>query len=195
MDNLCSEDQDAVSRLKQGDLAALDGLVKRYQVWAVHAAYAIVLDRSLAEDIAQTAFLKVAEKIHQFEEGRPFAPWFFRIIANDAIKAARKKKSLLSLEEQSEESIAQLANQLIDPSFRPEQLLEAKQTRQDILQAIQRLSPEQRAVVVMRYFLGMSEADMVTKLDRPSSTIKWWLREARNHLRTLLRSSQAEDSR
>jgi len=74
MENPCMEDQIAISRIKQGDLSALEPLVKRYQVQAVHAAYALVYDRALAEDIAQAAFLKVVESIHQFDQERPFAP-------------------------------------------------------------------------------------------------------------------------
>jgi DNA-directed RNA polymerase specialized sigma24 family protein len=56
-----------------------------------------------------------------------------------------------------------------------------------ILNAVQTLPPAQRLVVVMRYFLEMSEADMSTNMDRPLSTIKWWLRDARKRLYDLMR--------
>jgi DNA-directed RNA polymerase specialized sigma subunit, sigma24 homolog len=95
--------------------------------------------------------------------------------------------------EESDEPVAQLVKWLIDPGIKPEQMLEEKEARQNILKAIQTLSPEQRAVVVMRYFLEMSEADMVVKMDRPLSTVKWWLREARNRLRSLIGSSPMEE--
>jgi RNA polymerase sigma-70 factor (ECF subfamily) len=193
MENPCMDDLIAISRIKQGDVSALDTLVERYQVPAVQAAYAIVYDRALAEDIAQTAFLKVMERVHQFTEARPFAPWFFRIVVNDSIKAAKKQKNTFSLDRASDESMAQLAKWLVDPGIRPEQVLEDKEIRLNILQAIQTLSPEQRAVVVMRYFLDMSEADMVTKMDRPLSTVKWWLREARNRLRSMIGASPMEE--
>jgi RNA polymerase sigma-70 factor, ECF subfamily len=184
------DDQKAISRLKQGDLNGLEFLVNRYQVRAVHAAYLIVYDRALAEDVAQTAFVKIAERVHQFDEKRPFAPWFFRIVVNDAIKVARKQKRTVSLEEQLDESAAQLAKWLTDPALQPEQVLEHKEAHQKILRAIQNLPPEQRAVIVMRYFLDLSEADMSANMDRPLSTIKWWLREARKRLRNLVSSSQ-----
>jgi RNA polymerase sigma-70 factor (ECF subfamily) len=193
MENPCMEDQIAISRIKHGDLSALETLVKQYQVQAVQAAYAIVYDRALAEDIAQTAFIKVVERVHQFDQERPFAPWFFRIIMNDSIKAAKKQKTTFSLDNALDESTAQLAKWLVDPGIKPEQILEQKEARQSILKSIQTLSPEQRAVVVMRYFLEMSEADMVTKMDRPLSTIKWWLREARNRLRGLIGASPMEE--
>lgn len=181
------DDRIAISRVKQGDLTGLESLVNRYQVRAVHAAYLIVYDRALAEDVVRTAFLKVAERVHQFDEERPFAPWFFRIVANDALKTARKQKRSLSLEEQLDEPKAQLAQWLVDPNAQPERLLEEKETRQLILNAIQSLPPGQRVAVVMRYFLDMSEADMSANMDRPLSTIKWWLRDARKRLYDLMR--------
>src|SRR5215207_965154 len=181
------DDQIAISRLKQGDLAGLEALVNHYQVQAVHAAYLILYDRALAQDVAQTAFVKVAERVHQFDEKRPFAPWFFRIVINDALKIAIRQKRDISLEGQLDESTARLAEWLADPALQPEQLVEEREMRQNILHAIESLPPEQRAVVVMRYFLDMSEADMSEKTDRPLSTIKWWLRDARKRLYHLMR--------
>ena len=184
------KDRIAISRLKQGDLNGLETLVSRYQAQAVHAAYLIVYDRSLAEDVAQMAFVKVAERIHQFDDGRPFAPWFFRIVVNDALKLARKRKRDTSLEEELDKPTAQLAKWLADPDPQPEQWVEQQETRQIILKAIASLPPGQRAVIVMRYYLDMSMGDMSTETGRPLSTIKWWLRDARKRLRGLLGTLQ-----
>ena len=180
------DDRIAISRIKQGDLSGLEILVHRYQVRAVHAAYLILYDRVLAEDIAQTAFVKVAEHIHQFDEQRTFGPWFFRIVVNDALKAAKRQRRSVSLDEPSKLSTLKLAAWLTDPTPAPGQLVEEQEMRQQILRAVESLTPEQRAVVVMRYFLDMSEADMSNQLKRPLSTIKWWLRDARKHLRHLI---------
>ena len=189
------DDRIAISRIKQGDLNGLDLLVNRYQVRAVHAAYLVVYDRALAEDIAQSAFVKAAERIDQFDEERPFEPWFFRIVLNDAIKAAKKRRQTISLDQAPDGLTRKLAAWLTDPAPQPWQLTEQNETRQVVLKAIQSLSPEQRAVVVMRYFLEMSEAEMSTEMDRPLSTIKWWLREARKRLRHRIDSSRGfEDS-
>jgi RNA polymerase sigma-70 factor (ECF subfamily) len=180
------EDQSAISRLKQGDLDGLETLVNRYQVQAVHAAYIILYDRSLAEDVVQTAFVKVAERIHQFDDGRPFAPWFIRIVVNDALKLVRKQQRNVSLDEQLDEPTAQLAKWIMAPEQHPEQLVEQEETRQIILKAIQSLPPGQRAAIVMRYYLDMNMSDMSTKMGRPLSTIKWWLRDGRKRLRALM---------
>jgi RNA polymerase sigma-70 factor (ECF subfamily) len=187
------DDQAAISRLKQGDFNALEALVQRYQVPAVHAAYLIVRDRALAEDIAQNAFLKAAERIHQFDANRPFGPWFYRIVVNDAVKLVKRQRRNVSLDEQTDERVEQTAAWLKDPALPPEQIIEQKELREAILDAITTLAPEQRATIVMRYFLEMSEADMSAKMDRPLSTIKWWLREARRRLRGAINSSSLDE--
>jgi RNA polymerase sigma-70 factor, ECF subfamily len=183
------DDRIAISRIKQGDLNGLETLVQRYQVQAVHAAYLIVYDRALAEDVAQTAFVKAVERIHQYDDARPFAPWFVRIVVNDALKSAQKQKRHVPLDEFDEPTM-QLAERLTHPDLQPEQVVEQKQMRENILQAIQSLPPEQRATIVMHYFLDMSEADMVEKTARPLSTIKWWLRDARKRLYDLMDDSK-----
>ncbi|MCC6261659.1 MAG: RNA polymerase sigma factor [Anaerolineales bacterium] len=179
------DEQTAIARLKQGDLNGLETLVDRYQARAVRAAYLVVYDRAAAEDIAQTAFIKVAERIQQFDEALPFAPWFFRIVLNDALKLARKQKRTLPLDE-ADENAALLANWMVDPAPQPEMQLEEKQVRENLLKAIYSLPPEQRAVIVMQYYLNLSEAEMSSKMNRPLSSVKWWLRDARKRLRELI---------
>lgn len=177
------DDRIAISRIKQGDLSGLETLVERYQARAVHAAYLILYDRDLAEDVVQAAFVKVAEKIHQFDEELPFAPWFFRIVVNDAIKAAKRERQRVPLDIDEDPVTLKLAAWLTEPAPGPGQIVEEQELRQQILKAIKSLTPEQRAVIVMRYFFEMSEADMSVRLERPISTIKWWLRDARKLLR------------
>lgn len=177
-------DEIAISRLKNGDLNGLETLVNNYQVQAVHAAYLILFDRPLAEDVVQTAFVKAAKRIHQFDAGRPFGPWFYRIVVNDALKLAKKQKNSVSLDEELDETTMQFAKWLADPN--PEQLVVQKETSQIILKAIQSLPPGQRAVIVMKYFFDMRMSEMSTKMGRPLSTIKWWLRDARKRLQALM---------
>ena len=180
------DDQTAISHIKQGDLNALESLVNRYQVQAVHAAYLILSDESLAEDVVQSSFIKAAERIHQFDQQRPFAPWFFRIVINDALKLAKKTTRNISLDEQLEAPKTRLMRWLTDPYPQPEQLVEEEELRTLILDAIENLPPGQRAVIVMRYYLDMSMPDIATESERPLSTIKWWMRDARKRLQKIL---------
>jgi len=175
----------AIKRLKNGDLNGLETLVQRYQVQAVHAAYLIVKDRYLAEDIAQNAFLKAAEKIDQFNGRRAFGPWFMRIVVNAAIKVANRQKREAPLEGEDEDADAFSFHQDTGPS--PEEIVEMDETGQVVWQALERLPVEQRAAVVMRHFLEMSDVEMTAALNRPPSAIHWWLRTARSRLREMLR--------
>lgn len=181
------DDQTAITRIKQGELNGLESLVERYQARAVQAAYLIVFDQALAEDIAQTAFIKVAERINQFDEARPFEPWFYRMVVNDALKAARTQQRTVSWEPDQESGpAARIIKGLATTEPLPELQIEQDELRQSILEAVRKLPPEQRAVITMHYFLDLNQADMSTRLNRPLTTIKWWLHEARKRLRSLL---------
>ncbi|HLO27533.1 MAG TPA: sigma-70 family RNA polymerase sigma factor [Anaerolineales bacterium] len=180
------EEKLAIARLKQGDLDGMEALVRRYQVQAVSAAYLVVRDPKLAEDIVQEAFLHAAEKIDQFDESRPFGPWFLRSVINASSKAVRKQKRFIPLDRMHEAETSNIADWLIDPDPHPEQILETQETRQMVWKALGQLTAEQRAVIVMRHFLEMSEAEMTEELDRPLTTIRWRLKTARNQLRKLL---------
>ena len=156
--------------------------MQRYQVKAVHTAYLITGDIAAAEDVVQTVFLRVANKISQFDDRRPFHSWFLKIVVNDAVKETKRQQRHISLDEPAQE----LLNWLLDAGPRPEELAEASELRGAVWSALQRLAPEQRAVIVQRHFLEMSEAEMAVELQRPPSTIKWWLHTARERLKALL---------
>ncbi len=179
------EESQAITRLKQGDISGLEALVHKYQVQAVRTAYLVVRDRALAEDIVQSAFVRVYDHIGQFDAQRPFAPWFLRAVVNDAIKAATRRERQVSLEMEADDETS-LADLLVDPVPDPDDLAEASETREAIWAAMGKLAPHQRAVLVMRYYLDMSEAEMAAKLSSPPGTIKWWLHSARERLRKLL---------
>jgi RNA polymerase sigma-70 factor (ECF subfamily) len=176
------EEQQAIARLKQGDLGGLEALVKQYQALAVHTAFLIVADRALAQDIVQSAFLKAADRIDQFDAQRPFRPWFLRVVVNDSLKAARRQQRNPSLDMPSNAILAWLT----DPAPGPQELVETNELRQEVWNALRQLSPEQRAVIIQRHFLEMDEAEMVQELRRPPSTVKWRLHTARERLKALL---------
>ena len=177
-------DQQAITLLKQGNIKGLESLVQKYQAKAVQAAVLITCQRELAEDVVQDSFLKVYRKIYQFDDSRPFSPWFFRIVINDAKKAVQRQKRTLPLETSEEDNT--IAEWLIDPAKSPESLTETNETREQVWQAIRQLTPGQREAIVMRYFLASKESEMVRALGRPSTTVKWWLYAARKRLRSIL---------
>jgi RNA polymerase sigma-70 factor (ECF subfamily) len=181
------EEKQAIAQLKQGNLDKMEVLVRRYQVRAVYAALLILRDLRLAEDIAQDAFLHAVEKIDQFDESKAFGPWFLRSVVNAAVKTARRQRRFIPLDETQDEETSKIADWLMDPDPSPELMIETQETRQMVWRALGELTPEQRAAVIMRHFLEMSETEMTQTLDRPLTTIRWRLKAARNQLRKLLR--------
>ena len=137
------------------------------------------------EDVVQAAFLRAYERIGQFDETRPFGPWFLRSVVNGAIDAARQLDRMISLDQEDE--TGQPSGWLAADSPCPEDFVETAETRQAVRCALDQLTAEQRAAIVLRHFLDMSENEMTLHLQRPPSTIKWRLHEARKRLRALLR--------
>jgi RNA polymerase sigma-70 factor (ECF subfamily) len=170
------DEQQAIARLRQGEIDGLAVLVRNYQVRAVRAATLITHDRTLAEDIVQAAFIRAYERIEQFDPARPFGPWFLRSVVNDAVKAVTRRRAPLD----------DPPDTLSDPAPGPDELLEQAETEQAVWAALGQLPPDQRAVVVLRYYLGLSEAEIASEQAVPRGTIKWRLHAARERLRALL---------
>lgn len=176
----------AVAQLKSGDIAGLRTLVEMYQVEAVQAACLITGDRAAAEDIVQTAFLRAFEKIKGFDSARPFRPWFLRMVVNDSIKIASQQRRQVSLED-NEAADYQAVLQGLDATSRgPEETVEREEQIEAVQQALDRLSPAQKAAVVMHYFLDLSTAEIAEQLNCAPGTLRWRLSVARARLRALL---------
>ena len=176
----------AVTALKRGDLRGLEVLVLRYQVEAVRTAYAIVRDAAWAEeDIAQSAFIKVTQRITQFDEARRFAPWFMRIVARDAIAAARRETHTLFLNPSDDGTPDWIEHiETNDPSV--DAMLEQAQTSAELWELLGTLSPEQRAVIVLRYYSDLRHAEIARQLDIPEGTVRSRLHAALRRLRRML---------
>ncbi len=185
------EEHEAIARARKGDLTGLEVLVARYQVRAVRTAYLIVRDRQLAEDIVQQAFIRAYERIGQLDPERPFAPWFLRSVANDAIKAVARGRRLIALHAGREEGRLPLDELLADPRGGPAEQLDEAERSEALWQAIGRLPAQQRAAIVLRYFAGLSDAEIAAKMASPPPTIRWRLHAARQRLRELLGNGPA----
>jgi RNA polymerase sigma-70 factor (ECF subfamily) len=177
---------EAIAQLKAGNLAALRTLIEMYQVQAVQAAVLITQDRAAAEDIVQNAFLRSYQRIEQFDATRPYRPWLLRMVINDALKAVARQRRLVSLDTQADAPYHKLAERLDATTTEPEDIVQRNELRDEIKEAIDKLSPRQRAVIIMRYYLGLSEREISNQLNCAPGTVKWHLSIARERLQTLL---------
>ena len=177
------EERSAIERLKKGDIGGLETLVRMHHTRAVRAADLIVRDTALAEDVVQSAFVRAYERIGHFDSERPFGPWFMRVVVNDALKAvSRHERKVAFYAGDPEDLLARLA----DPGAGPPEMAEEAETSRRVWRAMEELPPAQRAVIVQRYYLGMSEAEMSQSGQSPPGTIKSRLNAARKGLSKLL---------
>jgi RNA polymerase sigma-70 factor (ECF subfamily) len=181
------DEQQAIRYLKRGDIGGLEVLVSLYQVRAVRTAYLITHDAALAEDVTQEAFLQTYRSIRHFDQARPFGPWFMRSVVHAAVKAAQKNSRQASPNSQE-----QTLEELFADGASVEDQVETSEFQRQVWAALQGLAPRQRAVVVQRYFLDMSEREMTAELGTAPGTIKWLFHVARERLRTLLSERTAK---
>lgn len=186
------KEEEAINRLNSGDIGGLEILVRAYQVKAVRAAYLVTQDKGLAEDVVQNAFLRIYNRIKQFDENRAFSPWFFRIVMNDAVKAVRSNGREISWEGQFDDGRFSLDELVAEDILGPSEEIERAELRKVVAEALEKLPPGQRAAIVMYYFLGMSEAEVVEEMAVPTGTVKWRLYAARRRLRKILAFMQFE---
>jgi len=168
------DEREAIADLRKGDIRALEALVRAHQVRAVRTAYLITRDAALAQDVVQSAFLRAYERIGQLDSTRPFGPWFMTSVMHDAIKAVSKRNRDTSFDRLPAVELA-----VIDNQSQPDAVWEQTETTQEVWTALGELTPEQRAVVVARYYLGLSQAEMTLALRCTPSTVKWRLHVAR----------------
>ncbi len=178
------DEKQAIRLLKQGDIRGLEFLVCRHQVKAVHTAYLITRDRGLAEDIVQDSFIRVVHAVRGFDATRQFEPWFMRSVVNASVKMLQR--SARQVQVGDETVFAELAARMESV----ESQVETNEVQNQIWDAMQKLSPRQRAVVVQRYFLEMSEEEMAENAGSAIGTVKWMLHAARERLRGLLQRSE-----
>ena len=91
-------DTRAIRRLKHGDIGGLEILMQQYQVKAARAAFLITHDESVAQDVVQETFIRICERIRQFDESRPFEPYLIRSVIHAALNAVRVSGKFTSLD-------------------------------------------------------------------------------------------------
>lgn len=175
----------AIRRIKMGDFGGLEYLMSLYQVKAARAAFLITCDKAKAEDVVQEVFLRIFQRPGSFDENRPFEPYLMRSVVNAALNASRGEKRFISLE-----ANAETIERLILQEASVESQAEYSQLKSEILNALGQLPPRQRAAIVQRYYLDMSEKEMAFTLDAAPGTVKWLLNSARNALRDLLKKER-----
>ncbi len=189
------DENEAIRRFLKRDASGLTWLVKTYQRKALRTAFLITHNQQLAEDVVQAAFIRIWENSRTYDPSRPFAPWFMQTLVHMAIRMAERdaRQGLSNREKQAELDDRDFIDLIADPAPGPDLQIEQAELEERVWTALQQLSVRQRAAVVMRYYLEMSEKEMSREMKVPPGTIKSSLNAAREKLRSFLGSSRLEE--
>jgi RNA polymerase sigma-70 factor (ECF subfamily) len=152
---------------QRGSVADLELLFREHWPRAFRAARLVTGDAAAAEDIAQEAFLAAIRNLDRFDRRRPFGPWLHRIVVNRAIDWTRARK--LRAEVELGDAVAS------PPAPDPD----------DAFARIGELSPDHRAVIVLRYVLEYTPGEIAKLLDLPRGTVNSRLRRGLDQLKEL----------
>jgi len=164
-------------RVRAGDAAAFETLVTRYSRRAFSVAYRLMGQKEDAEDLVQDAFMAVLQRIDTFQAGRPFGPWFFRVLVNRGLNA-RKARSLRTVDEIPETAAHH------GPS--PEREAERTELRDRLRRAMDALPERQRTIVELFELEGFLGPEIAEILEISDGTVRWHLHEARKTLKKAL---------
>jgi RNA polymerase sigma-70 factor (ECF subfamily) len=182
------EDRLLIERVKAGDHEAFDVLFQRYFSTVYRQAIRIAGSREEAEEVVQEVFLTVYEKAQTFRGASAFSTWLYRVTANAALTKLRRRKKG---EEQSlddylpsfREDGHHLVRPVVDWSHELEERVASGERQRLLQQALDQLSPVDKAVVVLSDLEGLSDREIGLALGLSVSAVKARLHRSRLFLR------------
>lgn len=178
------EEQNRISGLiikaQQGDKSAFEELYNLTSPKAYFVALKICSNEHDAQDILQESYIKILKKIDTVDPNGNFTAWVYQIVANTGKNFLKAKKPVLFGDDE-EEIIGNLPDENTD--FSPEEHVDREELRNEVMAAVDELTAEKRACVMMMYFGDMSVNEIAQSLEVPVSTVKNRLFTARKDLR------------
>ena len=177
MDN--ETDLALVQRFRTGDKAAFTELVIRYQRPIYNAAFWVLRKAEDANDVTQAVFLRVAERLDEFDSQYKFFSWIYRIAVNESLNLLRRNGREDELDDEIDLPGAESSN--------PEWQVGEAELSKRIQSALMSMTANDRMVLTLRHFSECSYEEIGQILDLDEKTVKSRLFEARNRLRNLLK--------
>jgi RNA polymerase sigma-70 factor, ECF subfamily len=171
-------DEVLVERYRNGDREAFTALVIRYQRPVYNAAWWVLKSAEDAADVAQNVFLKVAERVDDYDPQYRFFSWIYRIAVNESLNFRRRH----GREEPLDEEVDVPGPEGDDPERKAQEAELSGRLRH----AMTRLPTNDRMVLVLRHFSDLSYQEIAQVLELDEKTVKSRLFEARQRLRGLL---------
>lgn len=183
--NVRADDHRLIEDCLQGSPAAFGVLVSRYQDRLFNTVYRLVGNPEDAADVVQEAFLSAYQSLGSFKGDAQFFTWLYRIAVNAAITHRRKQRGGLQAIKTSD-SAPGIEPLDPAPASRPGHHLEMEEDERRVHEALQRLSSEHRAVLIMKDMEDMKYEEMAEVLGVPVGTIRSRLHRARLEIKEIL---------
>ena len=183
-----SDDSQLIALSVHGDRAAFGVLVRRYQDRLYHTAYRLIGNAEDARDVVQDSFLNAYQSLHQFKGDARFFTWLYRIAVNAAISVKRKHRAMLSADLPGRQTNAEPPDE--SDGNQPGSNLERAEDERRIQAAIDSLSAEHRAVIVLKEIEGQKYETIADVLGVPIGTVRSRLHRARLELRDRLQGTE-----
>ena len=182
---MASDDLDLVHASKNGDVAAFEQLVKRYDRKLLRIAHNVTHNAEDSQDAVQETFLKAFQHSGQFREDSKFSTWLIRITVNQSLMKLRKQRTIkeVSLDEDFQAEGDILPLEVVDWAPNAEQLYWASELRQILTQTLEQVRPHLRTVFVLRDIEGLSIYQTAVVLGLSQAAVKARLWRARLQIR------------
>jgi len=171
-------DETLVERCREGDGSAFAVLVHRYHRPIYNAAFRVLGNAEDASDIAQVVFMRVTERLDEFDSRYKFFSWIYRIALNESLNLARKHGREEPLDEDAEIAGSRASE--------PEWVADQSELAERVQRALLGMNVDDRAVLTLRHFSDCSYREMSGILGIAEKTVKSRLFAARRRLRELL---------
>jgi len=184
------EDTELVAKCQRGDMRAFNELVTKYRGKVYAMIYNMIHNEQDAWDLAQDGFLKAWKSIGRFRGQSAFYTWLYRIMMNVAIDWVRRKQITGDAEFDEELGLKEVeagASTVPQAEPLPFEKMEREEIRKRIDEAVEKLSPEHRAVILMREMDGMQYEEIAEALGCSTGTVMSRLFYARKKLQGALR--------
>ncbi len=170
-----------IKQIQRGNQSAFEEFYKLTSPKAYFIALKITQNEHDAEDILQESYIKALEKINEIDASRNINSWFLKIVSNKS-KDLMKSKNRLVFEGEEDTVFEEIPEDKTE--FCPEENLNQEELRLEVMAAIDELTDEKRACIMMMYFGDMSVKEIAESIEVPESTVKNRLHTARKDLRT-----------
>lgn len=181
-------DEELVSSFLDGDKAAFEELVRRYENTIMNMAYRLLGNRDDAADVCQEVFVLLLRKIGSFRGEAKFSTWLYRVSLNACHDYARRLRRHISLSESPGEDLPEMEQRLADDGIdSPESSLERAEIQNAVHDAMSRLPYKFKEVIYLHDIRGYNYKEVAEILDISLGTVKSRLNRARNRLNGELR--------